>query len=58
MVGVGGVSLVVNVDMSWTIYYSHYLIVMTQMMVGNYRAQMPPITHQPLLWSSPSKTAW
>ena len=39
--GVGGeVSLVVNVDMSWTIYYSHYLIVMTQMMVGNYRAQM------------------
>ena len=41
MVGVGGVSLVVNVDMSWTIYYSHYMIVMTQMMVGNYRAQMP-----------------
>ena len=41
-VGVGEVSLAVNVDMSWTIYYSHYLIVMTQMMVGNYRAQMPP----------------
>ena len=41
--GVGGeVSLVVNVDMSWTIYYSHYLIVMTQMMVGNYLTQMLP----------------
>ena len=38
--GGGEVSLVVNVDMSWTIYYSHYLIVMTQMMVGNYPAQM------------------
>ena len=66
MVGVGGVSLVVNVDMSWTIYYSHYLIVMTQMMVGNYRAQMlrSPLTlcsghhHQRLPGESREPTRW
>ena len=34
--------LVVKADMSQTIYYSHYMIVMTQMMVGNYGAQMLP----------------
>ena len=31
-----------KVDMSQTIYYSHYVIVMTQMMVGNYWVQMLP----------------
>lgn len=32
----------VKAVMRQTIYYSHYLIVMTQMMVGNYWVQMLP----------------